>query len=243
MNIPSKYITNKMLCDHITHLYDFSVFRHLLNVVLSLIITSRLSFNVTDKRFSEQQEGLCNTSISSFYNKILKKIIHKKNYVVTIKEMRPNVIIHECAHAIEKESALDITQGFSAAINHDLNNLHSQNIILQKKIQHLMVKALESYDQKSHLPELFARYFELFAFTKEVTDGKFSISNVSSCFKNTTKWIKNTLEPILVQKTIKEVSTYSLSNPPRKEHTTNWQRSISSNSKKSWSQRNTSLFD
>ena len=242
MNIINQYIGDNNLETHIKHLYQFNIFRDILNVVLSLIIDKHLSFKVIDKRFSESQEGLCATSTTSFYHKVLNKIIYQRHHLVVIKKMSANVIIHECAHAIEKASGINLNENFNSAIHHDLNNLKDLNMILRNKINNLMMLDLKNYNIKSHLSELFARYFEVFASTREVVaDGKFSIEDVIKIFLNTTQWIETALNPLLREKTNQEVISYSNSHPTITSNTFNWQNKVN-NKPQAWRQRTNSLF-
>ncbi|WP_339046544.1 hypothetical protein [Candidatus Mesenet endosymbiont of Agriotes lineatus] len=194
----------KFMC----YTYRFQIFRNILNLALSLIKVGRLSFKILLKRSSEKIEGLCETLQ-------LGNSLKSKQYIITIKELNPYVIIHEIAHMIEKEMNLDLQIEFLPIVHQDVQqNLKNSNALVQKIINHIIfaeVKAYPNYELRAS--ELFARYFELYAWTQEVypKDREYLIRtfDLNRVFLNTNKWREKFLDPKLINATDKEVSTYS----------------------------------
>ncbi len=238
-----KYIGNSQIESHFLDLYRLDVFRTILDFTLSLLIQRKLSFRVLEKGFSENKEGQCLSSVRLYYNKVLRVVLKYHSYVVTIRKLSKNVIIHEIAHAVEKASGLGIKDGFGSAILDDLKKMNCGNLILRNAIRKLMVTDLNQYSAESYLSELFVRYFELFALTREASSlGKFSVSEVKNIFKKTQLWVSTVFEPEVKKKILPEVVAFSRSKKTIIKYNFNWQDKTSSLPVKSWRVRKKSLF-
>lgn len=89
-----------------------------------------------------------------------------------------------------------------------------QNILVQKIIGQIIFEEIQAYQTaKSRASELFARYFELFAWAKEVypKDKEYLIrtEDLNKVFLATNKWKKSCLDLQIMEKIDKEVKEYS----------------------------------
>ncbi|WP_339047263.1 hypothetical protein [Candidatus Mesenet endosymbiont of Phosphuga atrata] len=198
---------SEKIAEFMYYTYRFQIFRNILNLALSLIKVGRLSFKVLPKRFSEKTEGLCETLQ-------LGNSPKSKQYIITIKELSPYVIIHEISHMVEKEMNLDLQKEFLPIVHQDVQqNLKNSNALVQKIINHIIFTEIKAYPDSQRASELFARYFELFAWTQEVypKDREYLIrtSDLNRVFSNTNRWKEKFLDPKLISATDKEVNAYS----------------------------------
>lgn len=202
---------SKKIAGFINYTYGFWTFRNIINLTLSLIKLNKLSFKVYPKRFSEKTEGFCET-VQLGNNRNLNR------YAITIKEPSPYVVIHEIAHMVEKEMNLNLQLEFLPVVYQDVQqNLKSSNMLIQRIINHIIFTEIKAYPDSQRASELFARYFELFAWTQEVypKDREYLIrtSDLDRVFSNTNKWREGSLNPKLISAIDKEISAYSSTRP------------------------------
>ncbi len=217
----------------IDYTYNFKIFRSILNLTLSLIKRNKLSFKVQAKRISERVEGLCETLQ-------LGNNANLNQYIITIKQLSPYVVIHEIAHMVEKEMNVNLQTEFLPIVYKDIQqNLKNANMLIQNIINHIVFTEIKAYpNYKARASELFARYFELFAWTQEVypKDREYLIrtSDLNKVFSNTNKWREEFLDHKLISVVDKEVGAYSktrsITNPEQIQ--SKWSNKVSSNSYK-----------
>nr|WP_265022763.1 hypothetical protein [Wolbachia endosymbiont (group B) of Ischnura elegans] len=151
------------------------------------------------------EEGVCKTIHSSGLNK----------YVIVLRRSNPYIIVHELSHMVENELNLSLEQEFLYKVYQDIEqNLKQSNILVQKIIGQIIFKEIQVYQTpKSRASELFARYFELFAWAQEVypKDKEYLIrtQDLNKVFLATNQWKKRCLDPQIMKIIDKEVKEYS----------------------------------
>ncbi len=244
MDLFDRYIQDEELKLHLRRLYKLRVFRVILNVMLSLLIGGRLSFDTCRKRFSESQDGVCKTYMRELNSRLYNSIFYFHKYRIEVKVMSDAVIIHEIAHAVEKESGLDVNVDFHALVLSDMKKLSGVNIMARQAIEKIMINEVNAYPAKSHASERFARYFELFTLTKEVlSSAKFVSEDLISLFADTNDWVKQVLEPRLKTKVFSEVTLFDRAHPSIASFASQWRSNVVSGVKSSWAKQHKSLFD
>ncbi len=178
------------------NLYQFQFFKDFLDLCTSLCMQNRLEFILAPKEFYTTDEGNCTT---------IRKPHNKCNYYnITIKKISPEVIMHEISHLVEKEISIDLNNQFKNIIYQDLKYQYSKNISLNSLIQQVMIKELELYQQNQHLSELFARFFQIAAMSKEVVGKRMStghkVEDVIRAFPNTCMWLNKDIYKLFCNK-------------------------------------------
>ncbi|MDD9331175.1 MAG: hypothetical protein PV340_00645 [Wolbachia sp.] len=194
---------------YIEYLYQFEKFKNTLNLTLSLIKQNRLSFEIHQARLVDMEEGVCKTTRSSGINR----------YVIVLRRSNTYTIVHELSHMVENELDLNLEHDFLNKINKDVEqNLKQSNILVQKIIGQIIFKEIQAYQSvKSRSSELFARYFELFAWAQEVysKDKEYLIrtQDLDKVFLSTNKWKKDYLDTQIMNKIDREIKEYSNKTP------------------------------
>ncbi|XCA33297.1 MAG: hypothetical protein ABS808_00145 [Wolbachia endosymbiont of Polyergus mexicanus] len=190
---------------YIEYLYQFEKFRNTLNLTLSLIKQNRLLFEIYQEGLMDMEEGVCKTIQSCSANR----------YVIVLRRSNPYIIVHELSHMVENELHLSLEQEFPHKVYQDVEqNLKQANILVQKIISQVIFKEIQAYQTaKSRASELFARYFELFAWAQEVypKDKEYLIrtQDLNKVFLATDQWKKSCLDPQMMDRIDKEIKEYS----------------------------------
>ncbi|APR97769.1 WD_0702 family putative metalloprotease [Wolbachia endosymbiont of Folsomia candida] len=215
---------------YIEYLYQFEKFKNTLNLTLSLIKQNRLSFEIYPEGLVDMEEGVCKTIRSSGVNR----------YVIVLRRSNPYIIVHELSHMVENELELNLDQEFLHKVYQDVEqNLKQSNILVQKIIGQVIFKEIQAYQSaKSRASELFARYFELFAWAQEVypKDKEYLIrtQDLNKVFFSTNEWKKSCLDLQIVSKLDKEIKEYSnrIATKDVTKVQSNWSNKFSSGGKK-----------
>ncbi len=190
---------------YIEYLYQFEKFRNTLNLTLSLIKQNRLLFEIYQEGLMDMEEGVCKTIQSCSANR----------YVIVLRRSNPYIIVHELSHMVENELHLSLEQEFLHKVYQDVEqNLKQANILVQKIISQVIFKEIQAYQTaKSRASELFARYFELFAWAQEVypKDKEYLIrtQDLNKVFLATDQWKNSCLDPQMMDRIDKEIKEYS----------------------------------
>jgi len=185
--------------EHIKHLYQYAIFKNLLDLVATKALQNSLKFNIKEKTKFDLDEGNCRTIKEPLIDSVLNNFRRDKHYIITIKKIEYNVIIHEIAHMIEQELNLDLNH-FVAFLHRDFQN--DNNIITVKNaINDVLVKQVARYSVNQHNSELFARFFQLFAEAKEVsgyqTKYKYNLEDIGKALVNSMIWVEQTLGALM----------------------------------------------
>ncbi len=125
----NEIIKNRFI-EHIKHLYQYSIFKNILDLVATKVSQNSLKFNIKEKSNFDLDEGNCKTIYEPLLDSYLNNFRQDRRYVITIKKIAYNVIIHEIAHMVEKELNLDLKY-FIKALHDDFENINSNLIIVK----------------------------------------------------------------------------------------------------------------
>ena len=232
----------------IRHLYQYQIFQSILNLTATKISENLLTFKLHNQRFFDLDTGNCKTIYGSSLNQLLNKVRKKNIYQITIKKLSYDVIIHEIAHMIEKETSVNL-QEFTSIIENDLKNSLA-SIGLKNTIKEIFITALKVYPENQRNSELFARYFQVLSLAKEISNLShtrgYKLEQALTSFSNTTNWINVNLKLTivsLIDPQISECSMQLAKDIKQIEHKWSEQRakSIHVPGKKKWSSIITSI--
>lgn len=187
---------------HIKHLYQYAIFKDLLDLVATKASQNSLKFNIKEKKQFDLDEGNCKTINAPLIDSVLNHFRGNKHYVITIKKVGYNVIIHEIAHMVEQELNLDLSH-FVKLLHYDFQN--NNNVITVKNaINEILIKQVARYSVSQQNSELFARFFQLFAEAKEISGYqsryKYNIEDINKALINSAKWVEQTLGKLMQDK-------------------------------------------
>jgi len=189
-------------------LYQIPILRPSLNLIVTKAKLGLINFKIEPVTLIKKIGGSCKTE--SLFHKMGN--IFSKKHTILIKNITPEIIMHELAHAIEKESGIDLNGDFRKALGFDMKNRQPSNIQLAKAVKIITFNELKKYKAKNYMAELFARYFELLAMSYEVGGwGKyqFHYADISKYFENTTNWIEQIFNELISKKIDKEILKWS----------------------------------
>lgn len=187
----------------VRHLYQYQAFKTILDLTASQIKHGLLTFKLHDQRFFDLDEGNCKTIYGSKINHFLNSMRPRNIYLITLKKLGYDVIIHEISHMVEKEGRVNLSE-FAKCIQFDIAS-RSHSIALRNAIDQILVKEVALYQTSQREAELFARYFQIMAMSKEISGlaSVFGYSIVQSDlhFCETKKWLADNL-PIALRDAI-----------------------------------------
>ncbi len=171
----------------IQKLYQYKIFKPMLDLVVSIAMDGHLSFVIYDQKLFDLDEGNCKTIEGGAMNKLLNRVKSQNEYLITIKKIRNDVIVHEIAHMLEKELNKSDALHFIGQIKQDMMFFKKSNPSLSSAVESIMIKEVALYPEPQRNSELFARYFQLLAMSKEVSgfgaSYGYSILDVIKLFK------------------------------------------------------------
>lgn len=192
--------------DKFFKLYQIDIFRPILDVILTKLKNNEAKIKVSPMKSWDRVAGHCTTATTTQKNE--ESLFFKKNYTIVIKSIRPDIIIHEIAHAIEHIANIDLNKDFRKILASDTNGKKSTNEQLNASVKSILKDELKNYELSHFMSELFARVFEIISISYEVNGWskyQYKYKEVASFFENTIKWMKNTLHPILLKQTDKNI--------------------------------------
>ncbi len=171
----------------IRHFYHHPFFKNFLDLIMTNCKKDLLQFKLHDAKFFDLDEGNCLTMVDKI----------GLNYIITIKQLAGEVVIHEMAHLLEKElqSFLDLPY-FASLVLYDLNNLLPSYSFLEPRLKELFIKALEGYKAANHFSEIFARFFEFFSAAKDIAFDRprnYLFKDALAVFARSLAWLEATL--------------------------------------------------
>lgn len=173
-------------------LYKISLFKDGLDLILTRCEQGLVTFDLNITKEFEELRGCCLTQEKYVYHKLFKTFFKQHEHKITIKKLDVDVIMHEIAHALEKETGLDIRKGFLFAIQKDLRNINT-HINIRNAVEQVIYKEIKLYKEEQYGSEFLARYFQLIAMSYEVgsfdSNFHFKSSEILTLFRNTTNWI------------------------------------------------------
>lgn len=216
-------------------LYRIEILKDGLDLILTKIKEKDLHLEVKIIKDWDTNLGCYLTEQNKVYNKVFGTFSREVKKTIILKSFTHNVMAHEMAHALEVESGIDLGAEFNKCLSVDLNissiiaelnekygdrkkagfaaqhaelNIRQASLAtLNAEIKRLMFDALKSYLPHQFLAELFARYVELLAITRDVHGvGDFSSAEVMDFFINTTNFITKVFNPKIKNKIDPKIS-------------------------------------
>jgi len=175
------------------HLYSQAIFKNILDIVATKCSTGQLNFIVQDAKFFDIDAGNCVTMVDD--KGATDKKQHRK-YVITIKKLACDVIMHEIGHMLEHELSHLLNMGkFASTIMYEIN---STPIYMEALVKSLFVEQLKGYPESQHIGELFARFFQFFAGANEFAfqssiGAKYSLRDAMLTFPRTLEFLDSQL--------------------------------------------------
>lgn len=143
------------------HLYSQTIFKNILDIVATKCSIGQLKFIVQDAKVFDIDAGNCVTMIDDKGSVDGKR----RKYIITIKKLACDVIMHEIGHMLEDELCHLLNMGqFASTIMYEIN---STPIYMEALVKSLFVDQLKGYPESQHIGELFARFFQFFAGANE----------------------------------------------------------------------------
>lgn len=191
-------------------LYRLPILRPSLNLIVTKCKKSEANFVVQPLKNWDRCVGHCQTK--GFFGKMGDMFSRKLTHEIVIKTIESDIIMHEIAHAIEKTSGIDLNADFRKVLGLDMNGRVSSHLQVAPAVESVMKNELKSYKIHNVMEELFARYFELLAMSYEVggfSRYQFKYENIVDYFINTTKWVEEYFNPLILKMIDGEVSKAS----------------------------------
>ncbi|MBR2140808.1 MAG: hypothetical protein IJ853_00425 [Rickettsiales bacterium] len=195
----------------LSELYRIPIFVPVLNAIITQLKRGNAVFKVQPLKSYDRVLGHCTTATKEVRSQesTFKNGIFSKHYTIVIKKIIPDIIIHEIGHAVEHISGINVNGDFKKALYEDLRLNNTHLLQVKSAVKDIMEQQLKNYKLENHMAELFARYFELVAMSREVGDWgdyQFYYNDIINYFMNTTTWVNNILIPILNKNTDDDVA-------------------------------------
>jgi hypothetical protein len=174
----------------IKKLYQYEIFKDMLDLVATLANKDRLIFKIDDRKFFELDEGNCKTIEGGSFNQFLNRFKSERSYVITIKKISVPVIVHEIAHMIEKEGDFSSLDAFVEVIEKDLARRDKSNLALISTVRQIFEEEVKNYHYSQRASEYFARFFQIIATAREVLGAESSFK-LEDCYKFFTTTIEH----------------------------------------------------
>jgi hypothetical protein len=192
-------------------LYRIELFKDGLDLLFTKIKSKDMKLEVKIIRGWDTNAGCFSTEQKSFYDKTLGKFFHKTELKLTLRQLNHSLIAHEMAHALEYESGLKLGEDFRKCIGYDMKDREPRNVALKSAIKSTMVDGLKSYKEEAFIGELFSRFFELLAVSRDVAAfGEFTTAEVMEFFENTTNFLRKIFNPKIRAKIDQEIAEETL---------------------------------
>lgn len=192
--------------------YQFRVLKPFLDLSATLAKEGRLKFVVKVKSNFEIDHGNCRTIEDKTISGVLNRFKTSKKYVITLKKISADVLIHEIGHMVEKELGLNLESDFAKIIRADFD-LHEINRAISTAVREVMIEQVKAYPKDQVLGEIFTRFFELLAKSKEISGFAptygYTIEEFLKAFPNTARYLEHYLFPKMKLITDSCIANYS----------------------------------
>lgn len=214
-SIASDNMLMDQLIEIMQSIYRYELFKPIMDTSATLAKEGRLKFVTEPKQFYALDEGNCVTIEGGTFDKFTNIFRSSKNYKITIKKLTADVVVHEIGHMIEKESGVALDAAFLRAIHADISVKHSGNVSLNAAIKQVMIDEVAAYTEGHRPSELFTRFFQLLAMSKQVSGFAaqygYKVEDIYKAFPNFTKWLGDVLYPRLIQRIDPQIAQNSRS--------------------------------
>ena len=195
----------------IGHFYRIPLFKNFLDLIMTNCSNGKVKIKLQDAKFFDLDEGNCLT--------MLDKVGY--SYLITIKKLAGEVVIHELGHLLEKElQAFLNLPAFASMVHYEIANLPPLFTFMKQDLDMIFIKALEGYKSSSHLSEIFARFFEFFASAKDIAFDQpknYLLKDVMTIFGRSLLLLQQQLPDTawtsLIDSKIAEISSHYLKTP------------------------------
>ena len=178
---------------HYKELYKIAIFKPSLDLMLTKAEQGMVKFTLQPHDNLNRLHGCCITEEYRLFNKIRNSFVRNFKHTINIKTLSAEVMMHEMAHAVEKESRVQLDREFSKIFRADLINAENSHIHIQTAVRQVILKEIELYPKQQHDSEYFARFYQLLAMSKEISsyhdDFHFKLPEMMNVFRNTITWI------------------------------------------------------
>ncbi len=187
-------ITNDFL-QVIQYLYRHAVFKNILDIVVTKCTTGQLTFKVQNMKLFDFDAGNCLTMVDDLGYADAKR----KKYIITIKKVASDVIMHEIGHMLEQELDHVINlKDFASTLMYEIYNIGGKQLHMKSIVESLFVEQVKSYPSSQHFSELFARFFQFFAGANELSfqsslGARYTLQNAISTFPRTLEFLDSKL--------------------------------------------------
>lgn len=204
------------------NLYHIPFYKDGLDLILSKIFLKQVNFEIKIIKNWDTNVGCYLTEKKKVYNKIIGAFTNILDHRIIIRQLSENVLAHEIAHFVEIESQISLDNNFKKAIITDLRNNSTGNIALKAEIKRIFIDQVKQYPENQIISEFFARFFEIYALSKEILPkSAFTINEVDDYFINSKNWIKNNFYTKIkskIDQNITKISFDLINNPNFKEN-------------------------
>ncbi|MBT4922106.1 MAG: hypothetical protein HON23_03735 [Rickettsiales bacterium] len=200
-NLLNKYIEKgnalqkSIFINNFKDLYKLDIFKPGLDLILSESEIGNVTFELNIIDDLVQLRGCCLTHERNVFNKVLNTFVKTYKHKITLQKLNVGVLMHEMAHALEKQGRISLSQGFDQAIGNDLKGIGSAPHTIKYAVDKIMYQDLKLYPENQQSSELFARLFQMLAMSKEIghfdDEFQFRVSDCEEFFKSSTMWIRD----------------------------------------------------
>jgi hypothetical protein len=197
----------------IKKIYQYEIFKPMMDLVATLCMKGSLTFSVYDRKLFDLDEGNCKTIEGGSINKVLNKFRVNRTYVITIKKITTDVIVHEIAHMMEKEGEFNSLDPFTQNIVKDIKLLNTNNFSLRAAVNQILIEEVKPYPQNQKASELFARFFQILSMSKEVagmgSEYGYALKDAYDLFPNTIAFLSGSFYNTVLTKIDPNISAIS----------------------------------
>lgn len=185
--------------------YKYAILKPFLDLVATVCAAGRLEFEIFPKEFYMLDEGNCKTFRATGAG--------QKRYIITIRKISADVVIHEIGHMLENEAEIILDDKFNRSLHSDLTGSYARNKSLQSAIKDVMIDQVRGYPENQRASELFTRFFQLLAMSKEIAgftaDYGYKILDFYQAFPNMSDWLADECYAKFSRKINPEIATIS----------------------------------
>lgn len=206
-NLLNKYIEKgnqlqkSILIKNYKELYKLEILKPGLDLILSEAEIGNITFELKIVDDLVQLRGCCLTHEKHIYHKVFKSFVKTFKHKILLQKLNVGVLMHEIAHALEKQGRINLSDGFDQAMMEDLKTIATASHTIRYAIDKIMYKDLKLYPENQQSSELFARLFQMFAMSKEVGHFdeafQFHYQDCRKFFKNSIMWIEEIFNPAI----------------------------------------------
>ena len=131
-NLLNKYIEKgnalqkSILIKNYKELYKLPILKPGLDLILSEAEIGNITFELNIIDDLVQLKGCCLTHEKHIYHKIFKSFVKTYKHKIKLQKLNIGVLMHELAHALEKQGRINLSDGFDQAMKQDLSHIQNE---------------------------------------------------------------------------------------------------------------------